>query len=99
MTHEGKHYGHRFHCPGCEGEHVITTLPYPNGWTFNGDVERPTFSPSVLVHEVKRPDGTTFSPRCHSFVTDGRIQFLGDSQHALAGQTVDLPDIVEGVDG
>ena len=29
--------------------------------------------------------------RCHSFVTDGRIQFLGDCTHALAGQTVDLP--------
>jgi len=29
---------------------------------------------------------------CHSFVTDGRIQFLNDSTHALAGQTVDLPD-------
>jgi Family of unknown function (DUF6527) len=28
---------------------------------------------------------------CHSFVTDGRIQFLGDCTHALAGQTVDLP--------
>lgn len=30
---------------------------------------------------------------CHSFVTDGRIQFLGDCTHKLAGQTVDLPDI------
>lgn len=30
---------------------------------------------------------------CHSFVTDGRIQFLGDCTHALAGQTVDLPDL------
>lgn len=29
---------------------------------------------------------------CHSFVTDGRIQFLSDCTHALAGQTVDLPD-------
>lgn len=29
---------------------------------------------------------------CHSFVTDGRIQFLGDSTHELAGQTVDLPN-------
>jgi len=28
---------------------------------------------------------------CHSFVTDGRIQFLGDCSHHLAGQTVDLP--------
>lgn len=31
--------------------------------------------------------------RCHSFVTAGRIQFLGDCTHALAGQTVDLPDL------
>ena len=29
---------------------------------------------------------------CHSFVTDGMIQFLGDCTHALAGQTVPLPD-------
>jgi hypothetical protein len=29
--------------------------------------------------------------RCHSYVTDGRIQFLGDCSHHLAGQTVDLP--------
>lgn len=29
---------------------------------------------------------------CHSFVTDGRIQFLDDSSHALAGQTVALPE-------
>lgn len=32
---------------------------------------------------------------CHSFVTDGRIQFLGDCTHAMAGQTVDLPDFDE----
>lgn len=32
---------------------------------------------------------------CHSFVTDGRIQFLGDCTHSLAGQTVDLPDWVD----
>jgi hypothetical protein len=32
---------------------------------------------------------------CHSFVTDGRIQFLGDCTHALAGQTVHLPELVE----
>ncbi len=30
---------------------------------------------------------------CHSFVTEGRIQFLGDCTHALAGQTVDLPEV------
>jgi hypothetical protein len=34
--------------------------------------------------------------RCHSFVTDGKIQFLSDCSHALAGQTVDLPDFDKG---
>lgn len=29
---------------------------------------------------------------CHSYVTDGKIQFLSDSTHKLSGQTVDLPD-------
>lgn len=33
--------------------------------------------------------------RCHSYVTDGQIQFLGDSTHELAGQTVPLPDFPE----
>jgi hypothetical protein len=31
-------------------------------------------------------------PVCHSFVTDGRIQFLTDCTHAFAGRTVDLPE-------
>ena len=31
--------------------------------------------------------------RCHSFVTNGKIQFLGDCTHALVGQTVDLLDV------
>lgn len=30
-------------------------------------------------------------PRCHSFIRDGQIQFLGDCGHALAGKTVALP--------
>lgn len=29
---------------------------------------------------------------CHSHVTDGRIQFLADCTHAMAGTTADLPD-------
>jgi hypothetical protein len=30
---------------------------------------------------------------CHSFVKDGKIEFLSDCTHAMAGQTVELPDI------
>jgi hypothetical protein len=70
-----------FRCPGCKCAHQID-----GRWTFNGDARRPTIGGSILVHAV---EGTE-RPRCHSFVTDGRIQFLADSTHALAGQTVDL---------
>lgn len=33
-----------FWCPGCEHMHVVNS-----GWTFNGNYDKPTFSPSVLV--------------------------------------------------
>ncbi len=29
---------------------------------------------------------------CHSFITDGCIQFLDDCTHELAGKTVELPE-------
>ena len=32
---------------------------------------------------------------CHSFVIEGKIQFLSDCTHSLAGQTIDLPDLPE----
>lgn len=75
---------HRFFfwCPGCECMHQIDA----QRWTFNGDLKKPTVSPSILV-TMPHADG---DQRCHSYVTDGRIRFLGDSTHALAGQTVAL---------
>ncbi|WPY93145.1 DUF6527 family protein [Limimaricola variabilis] len=82
-----------FMCPGCGTMHVVTIDgDRPPHWDWNGDADAPTFQPSVLV-TMPDPDrpGVNLSI-CHSFVRDGRIQFLGDSTHALAGQTVDLPD-------
>lgn len=91
-----------FMCPGCRRRHAITSGP--NAWTWNGDTVRPTFTPSVLVQphdtlinedldlpELVAEGNRTRTPRCHSFVTDGRIEYLADSTHGLAGQTVDLP--------
>ena len=95
VTSDGAHYGYRFHCPGCDDEHVIPTLPHAGGWTFNGNEACPTFTPSIHVHPSAKwvHHQKEETPRCHSFVTDGRIQFLGDCTHALAGQTVALPEI------
>lgn len=32
--------------------------------------------------------------QCHSFIENGKIRFLNDCTHTLAGQTVDLPCVV-----
>lgn len=62
-------------------------------WGFNGNLDHPTFTPSVLSTSNWGPEQREV--RCHSFVTGGRIEFLADCTHALAGQTVDLPEIGE----
>lgn len=75
-------------------------------WTWNGSREKPTFTPSILaqrtmhtppvtpenIEEWRRQpwEQTEVKEICHSFVTDGMIQFLGDCTHPLAGQTVAL---------
>ena len=84
-----------FMCPGCRGMHQvgIGTGPGPR-WGYNSDPDKPTFTPSVYVN-APGPYHTDAAPSCHSFVTEGRIQFLPDCTHALAGQTVDLPDLPE----
>ena len=84
-----------FRCPGCKCAHLVTVGEgFGPRWGYNGNPEAPTFTPSVLVTYNGSDAGVDGAPHavCHSFVTDGRIQFLSDCTHALAGQTVDLPD-------
>ena len=101
-----------FWCPGCGEAHQVAVPPHPQAWGFNGNGDAPTFTPSVLVTRTTAeppvtPENlgdwkrapwvqTKRTMTCHSFVTDGRIQFLGDCTHALNGQTVDLPDFPAG---
>src|SRR6266852_5021326 len=96
-----------FHCPGCESAHAVTVEGTRDGslakWGWNGSMDAPTFSPSLLIrsgHYI--PDRNseqqcwcTYNAAhpndpapfvcsvCHSFVADGRIQFLSDSTHKL----------------
>lgn len=91
-----------FMCPGCQLSHWIR-IAGPNAWTWDGNVEAPTFAPSIereWFHWV--PPATQQNPNpgpqmqvtdiCHSFVRAGKIQFFNDCTHALAGQTVPLPE-------
>jgi hypothetical protein len=100
-----------FRCPGCGTFHNVNTGRRATGprWNYNGDPDKPTFKPSVLVRtghyvpgeaaagwcEHSGGDDPCDCVVCHSFVTDGWIQFLRDCTHGLAGQMVELPDIRE----
>ena len=75
-------------CPACLQIHCINHSP--GGWSFNGDVEKPTILPSIGFHG--EDNGGAY---CHTYVKDGMIQFLGDSGHAYAGQMLELPDVPE----
>lgn len=95
-----------FWCPGCDMAHQVYVGDGPGPrWGWDGDVDRPTFTPSVRVqgvvpltdaeHAAYMRGEEIPEPRrmlCHSLITDGRIQFLHECTHALAGKTVPLPD-------
>ncbi|CAD5240726.1 hypothetical protein NBNDMPCG_00109 [Klebsiella phage vB_KqM-Westerburg] len=81
-----------FQCPGCNMLHPYRVKGSPEQgpiWEWNNDVVAPTFTPSLLVFK-DRPGS-----RCHLFLTNGKIQFLGDCFHDLKNQTVDMVDIPE----
>lgn len=94
--------GYAHWCPACEEMHVI-----PDRWQFNGNAERPTFTPSVKITGIKTikkngewtggwerdANGNTVPDCCHYFITDGSIMFQGDCLHTYAGVTVQMSPI------
>lgn len=91
-------------CPGCKTMHTVAVSQKNHSgasWKFDGNLQAPTFSPSIN-YKVNTPDmGDYYQPNvksttCHHFVRAGNIQFLGDCTHEMRGQTVPLPDFPEG---
>jgi len=95
-------------CPGCNELHMIpTAMDDAPRWNFNGNMERPTFAPSVRITGVKRiingkewtwefdENGAPKQYVCHYFITDGKIIYCPDSTHSQSGMTIDLPEIPE----
>lgn len=100
-----------FWCPGCDAGHSITfggsetwqwdgdaehptfspsVLSFPRKRLIDEGLPM-GMGPGELLH----PSNTTITPRCHSFVRAGRIEYLTDCEHELAGRTVEmvpLPD-------
>lgn len=95
-------------CEPNEATHVELNMPGPMGtriipvqikgtragtgnWSWNGDTEKPTLKPSILTMATYGPENKKMV--CHSWVNDGKVQFLSDCTHSLAGQTVDLLEV------
>lgn len=97
MSQAGKYFrraGNRmmFYCPGCDHLHGIKVNGEGVTWDFNNNLEKPTFSPSVRHYVVN--DGVEHT-LCHYIITDGVINFCGDSHaHQLRGN-VPLPELPE----
>jgi len=84
-------------CIGCNDVHIFANNHSPNypgpDWEFDNNYESPTVNPSILTNQNYNGEPHP----CHVFIKQGMIQYLSDSWHALAGQTVamvELPDWV-----
>ena len=86
-AHPNKIVGYRFFCPGCKELHhySIVGATHPV-WDFDGNLESPTFSPSLRITGGFADDPDI----CHLTLTSGLFHFYPDSTHELSGKQ-DIP--------
>ncbi len=81
--------GYAHWCPGCNRMHVL-----PSSWTFDGNLDAPTYSPSFKHTCVINPAGRApFVGTCHYILTAGVLNYCGDCDHSMIGRSVALPDL------
>ena len=85
LKENGVHQGYIITSPAT-GQNIL----FDSRWRFNGDFEKPTFSPSMLMTYDGHENPETGHVRDHFFVRDGKIQYLSDCNHNMAGKTVDM---------
>lgn len=100
-----------FFCPACKCGHAVWTEKKNHlgaVWTFNGNMEKPTFTPSLKIWQETwtppvTPENleqwqqkpwpqTKVTHVCHTNVTDGVIHFHPDCTHAFGGKQVPMED-------
>lgn len=85
-----------FHCVACKHAHSVPFGdPAPGIWGFNGDLERPSITPSLKIFTPAIPDtpdykGLPERTICHVVVTDGILNYCTDCPHELKGQSVPM---------
>lgn len=81
-----------FWCPACDTPHQYRIAgPEEPIWKFNGDLDKPTFTPSLLMQWNAVGDQPL--QICHLFVTAGIISYCNDCTHPLRGHTIEIPDL------
>lgn len=87
--HNGEKYHHTqylYYCEGCKTSHAFGLKSEGGNHDFNMDLNNPTVSPSLVAN---------FSPgtMCHSFIRNGKIEYLNDCWHDLKGRTIELSNV------
>lgn len=89
-------------CAVLDATHVVLNIAGPIGkivlpimltgeregtgnWSWNGDMEKPTLRPSIASS-----NGGVY---CHTWVNDGKAQYLSDTDHSFRNHTLDLIDV------
>lgn len=101
--HLREHDGRRTYivwCPACGHAHSFDCWPGAGrpdgpGWTFDGNIEQPTFTPSLRIFISRDGKEQTL---CHFNLTRGKLHYCSDMSvpHSLSGQVVDMEPIPEG---
>lgn len=90
-----------FWCQACQTHHYIQVEGAPK-WDWNGDMVKPTVSPSIRVRGVVPLSDAEISLvmvgvsvetkefQCHLWVKDGVIQYCNDCIHPLSGQNIPM---------
>jgi len=76
-----------FWCTGCGAYHSVP-LVGDDPWFFDGDYERPTILPSLVLHRVTETGKVVNT--CHLCLTGGILYYLSDSEHRMRGQNIPL---------
>lgn len=97
--------GYAHYCPACSELHTIYVRDSSPSWTFNGDLYKPTFSPSVKITGVQTekingewtgefilgPGDKPLRLCCHYHLEDGLLKYCSDCTHEYSGKTIPLP--------
>lgn len=85
-------------CPACQCVHIFTVVGQkPRVWDFDGNMEKPTFAPSMRLLGGWDTEQQRFTRTdCHYFIKKGMIEYCKDHPKAeWRKKTIPLPDLPE----